>query len=557
MKYLLNKILSTGIGVKLSLSFAFVVLATSLPLSIIILKYSEGQLKEHITDSIKKVIASRSIELRNAILNGDYWTVFKHVDAVSKLEGIKDVAVVDEKGHVIAHSDPTKYPIGSYLPRDAESENIPVESYNQPIAFVIFHLDNGAIGSFIKPLKLISVALTSLSLMLGVAIGSLISLRIANRLKRVLIMVDKFETGKLEKVEFKEKDEINTFADYMYRSFLKINTLIKNTLFVKDFYQNLIDSLQDIILILDFDGRIYFANKQILDLGFRYEDLLGRPVFVLINKGEDRRRIKKKLKSREAFVEKVDIRSSKGVIHAAISFAPIEEAFVVSIKDITRIKNMEDNIKKMEAFSMLGELSAGLAHELKNALLPIRLLSDVDNWTEEDIQVVRSAIDKVNNIVSAMLNFTKPTSGAQERISPKELFEQWLQVYEPLIEKKGVKLNVHTQDFTFSTDSYAFGVIFGNLVKNALEAVPYGGSVGVHLEKYDGKVILTVEDNGPGIPAEYREKVFEPFFTTKSDGTGLGLSLVLKYTYKLGGLIHMHSEEGKGTKFTVEVPLKE
>lgn len=557
MKYLLNKILSTGIGVKLSLSFAFVVLATSLPLSIIILKYSEGQLKEHITDSIKKVIASRSIELRNAILNGDYWTVFKHVDAVSKLEGIKDVAVVDEKGHVIAHSDPTKYPIGSYLPRDAESENIPVESYNQPIAFVIFHLDNGAIGSFIKPLKLISVALTSLSLMLGVAIGSLISLRIANRLKRVLIMVDKFETGKLEKVEFKEKDEINTFADYMYRSFLKINTLIKNTLFVKDFYQNLIDSLQDIILILDFDGRIYFANKQILDLGFRYEDLLGRPVFVLINKGEDRRRIKKKLKSREAFVEKVDIRSSKGVIHAAISFAPIEEAFVVSIKDITRIKNMEDNIKKMEAFSMLGELSAGLAHELKNALLPIRLLSDVDNWTEEDIQVVRSAIDKVNNIVSAMLNFTKPTSGAQGRISPKELFEQWLQVYEPLIEKKGVKLNVHTQDFTFSTDSYAFGVIFGNLVKNALEAVPYGGSVGVHLEKYDGKVILTVEDNGPGIPAEYREKVFEPFFTTKSDGTGLGLSLVLKYTYKLGGLIHMHSEEGKGTKFTVEVPLKE
>lgn len=130
-------------------------------------------------------------------------------------------------------------------------------------------------------------------------------------------------------------------------------------------------------------------------------------------------------------------------------------------------------------------------------------------------------------------------------------------MYEPLIEKKGVKLNVHTQDFTFSTDSYAFGVIFGNLVKNALEAVPYGGSVGVHLEKYDGKVILTVEDNGPGIPAEYREKVFEPFFTTKSDGTGLGLSLVLKYTYKLGGLIHMHSEEGKGTKFTVEVPLKE
>ncbi|GBC88238.1 Sporulation kinase A [bacterium HR13] len=556
MRYLLNKPLHLGIGVKLSLSFAFVVLSTSLPFSILILKYSEAYLMDYITDSVKKVVDSKGVELRNALLNGDYWTVFKHVDALSKLKGIKDVAVLDRDGRVVAHSDPVKYPIGSYLPKDEQMEDIPVESYNQPIAFITFHLDHKAIESFLKPLKLISIGLTLLSLMLGIAMGSLVSLRISGRLKKVLSMVKSFEMGKLEKVEFLEKDEINSFALHMYDSFVKMDTIIKNTFFAKEFYQNLINSLQDIIFIIDAEGGIYFANRRILDIGFSYEDLLGRSLLALICKGEDRRRIRSKLKSRGSFVEKVSIRSPKGTVHTAISFVPVEDIFVVSVKDITQIKNMEEQIKRMELFSMLGELSAGLAHELKNALLPLRLLSDVESWSKEDIRVVRFAIDKVNNIVSGMLSFAKPTGNAHDFISTKEVSEKWMQVYEPFVRKKSIKLNMQLQDFTFITDGYAFRIILDNLIKNALEAVPYGGIVRVSLEKSESKVILSVEDNGPGIPAKYRDKVFDPFFTTKKEGTGLGLPLVLKYTYKLGGLLHVHSEEGKGTKFIVEIPLK-
>lgn len=557
MKHLLDRLLSLGIGAKLSLSFAFVVLATSVPLSFVMSKYSEAQLVGHIKDSIKKIISSSETELRNAILNSDYWTVFKHVEALSKLKGVKDVAVVDLKGVVIAHSNPTEYPIGSYLPDDMQGERLPVESYNQPIAFVVYHFDHKAIEDLLKPLKLISTVLTFMALMLGILMGSFVSLRIASRLKKVLRMVDSFEAGRLEKVEFKEKDEINTFAEYMYKSFTKIDTIIKNTLFAKNFYQNLIDSLQDIVFIIDADGRIYFANRRVLDLGFSYEDLLGRSILALICGGEDRRRIKRNLALMKSFVEKVKVRSLKGSFHAVVSFVPIGEAYGVSMKDITQIEEMEDRMRKMEVFSMLGEISAGLAHELKNAILPIKLLSDMEDWSEEDLRVVKSSIERINSIVLAMLDFARQTDGKVERLSSKEFVERWIQIYEPMAREKGINLSIYVEDFTFVIDAHALGVVFGNLVKNAIEAVSFGGNVSIRLERSDGKVVLSVEDNGPGIPESYKEKVFEPFFTTKRDGTGLGLTLVLKYTYRLGGMLYMHSEEGKGTKFLVEVPLKE
>ncbi|MGB9874022.1 MAG: hypothetical protein ACPLRS_03535, partial [Hydrogenobacter sp.] len=228
MSQFLNKILSASIGLKLSISFTFVVLATSIPLSLLMLKYVESQIKEHIVNTVKSVIYSKSVELKNALLIGDYWMVYKQVDALSKLMGVKDIAVVDPEGHVIAHSDPLLYPIGSYLDRGKGEQVIPIESYQQVIAFVVFHIDYKAIESLLIPLKRISALLTLGMLLLGVLMGFFVSFRISRRLRKILDMVDKFKTGKIEKVEFLEKDEISAFGDYMYSTLLSLDTLIKN-----------------------------------------------------------------------------------------------------------------------------------------------------------------------------------------------------------------------------------------------------------------------------------------------------------------------------------------
>ncbi|MFN3814055.1 MAG: ATP-binding protein [Aquificaceae bacterium] len=552
MRLLLDRLLRLSIGTKLSLSFVSIVLLTSIPISVLMILWLEDTLREYIGDTIKKEIASRENDIRNAMLNGDYWTVFKQVDALARLKGIKDVAVINNVGFIIAHSDPLAHSIGSYLSNYMGLERIPIESYNQIMGYIVFRIDNKAIESAIFPLKLISVGFTSLFLFFGVSMGFFVSMRISSRLRKTLRMMDRFEKGELDRVEFAEKDEINTFADYMYKSLLRINTMINNSLFERDFYQNLVNTLQDILLILGTDRKIYYTNGVINRLGFTYNDLLFRSVFVLIEDEKDRKRLRMRLQSGEAFTEGIKLRARNGKPYAVISFTPVEDAFIVSIKDITEFK-------KMEALYMLGELSAGLAHELKNALLPVKLLSDVSNWDEEDVKVVRSAINRIDHTINAVLSFANTGKHSEELVFSKELVDSWLYLYEPLIKSKGIRLNIRIENFGFFVNKHAFQVVFSNLLKNALEAVEESrGRVDILLRRSNGRVVLTVEDNGPGIPSEYKEKVFEPFFSTKGNkGTGLGLSLALKYTYEMGGYLQMETQDGKGTRFTVEVPLKD
>ncbi len=346
MRWLLNKLLKLSIGAKLSLSFMFVILLTSLPISTLMLLWLERTLKEHIEDTIRKEILSRENDVRNALLNGDYWTIFKQVESLSRLKGIKDVAVVDSSGFVLAHSNPMEYPIGTYLPNYERLEKIPIDSYNYTLAYVVFRIDKEAIEASLIPLKIISAGLTFSLLFIGILMGLIVSLRISTRLRKVLNMVDSFEKGRLEKVEFLEKDEISTFGEYMYKSLSRINTMIKNSIFERDFYQSLVNSLQDILLILDRDGRIYYANSMIEKLGYTYERLLGRSVLVLIKDSKDRRRIKSKLRSGEAFIEKVKIRASSGDLYAIMSFVPTEEAIIVSIKGCDRARKDGGELKE-------------------------------------------------------------------------------------------------------------------------------------------------------------------------------------------------------------------
>ncbi|MFN3946483.1 MAG: two-component system sensor histidine kinase NtrB [Aquificaceae bacterium] len=548
---LVNKLLKLGVGVKLSISFIFIVLLTSALISFFVLSHLERTLKDHIMDTIKKEIASREKDIRNALLNGDYWSIFKHVDALAKLRGIKEVAVVNDRGFVIAHSDPMEYPIDSYLPDYAERDKISIESYNYILGYIVYKIDHELIEESLLPFKIFSMGSTLFFSFIGASMGIFISFRISTRLRRVLDMIRNFEKGKLERVEFLEKDEINTFADYTYKTLLGIDTMIKNSLFERDFYHNLVDSLQDVLLILDEEGKIYYTNKAIKELGFSYEELLGRSVFILIKDPRDRKRLRRSIRAKASFTGGLRIRKGNGELFGAVSLKPLGEAFVVSIKDITEAR-------RMEVFYMLGELSAGIAHELKNALLPIKLLMDVSSWDEEDIKVVRSAINRINRTVDDVLSLAGSGVYREDLINSKELINSWLKIYEPLIKTKGVEVIMDVEDFSFITNKHAFSTIFNNLFKNALEAVEEGkGVVKLSLKNSMDRVLLKIEDNGPGIPLKYREKIFEPFFSTKGHmGTGLGLPLVLKYVYDLGGHVEMETEEGKGTIFTVEVPVK-
>jgi len=213
----------------------------------------------------------------------------------------------------------------------------------------------------------------------------------------------------------------------------------------------------------------------------------------------------------------------------------------------------EEQVKRMELFSMLGEMSAHLAHELKNAMLPLKLLSEVESWNEEDVKVVKTSVERIDRIVSNFFYFARPVNDEKRRFSSLEMVEHILRLYEPLIKKKEINLQLDVSAFKLYTNKTAMEIILSNLLKNAIDAVDRGGTIKLSMKRVEEKIILTVEDNGHGIPEKLLKKVFDPFFSTKKDGTGLGLSTVMRYAQILEGKITVSSQEGKGTSFQLEV----
>jgi signal transduction histidine kinase len=284
------------------------------------------------------------------------------------------------------------------------------------------------------------------------------------------------------------------------------------------------------------------------------ESLLGRKVGVLLEGPRERREVRESLRQKGTYTGVVKLRNKKGEESYALAvLVPWVDAFIFTLKDITELKRSEELVKRMEVFSLLGEMSAYLAHELKNATLPLRLLSEVSEWNEDDIKVVRASIERVDKIVSSFLQFAKPVEEEKREFSSWQLVEDVLKIYEPAIKKKDIDLVLDVMDFKLYTNKTALEIILSNLLKNAIEAVDGKGKIEISLRKEGKKTVLMVKDNGHGIPKKHIKKVFDPFFSTKRDSTGLGLSTVARYVQMLEGRLSVFSEEGKGSTFLVEV----
>jgi signal transduction histidine kinase len=225
-------------------------------------------------------------------------------------------------------------------------------------------------------------------------------------------------------------------------------------------------------------------------------------------------------------------------------------------------KKMEDSYKQMlrtEKLTALGRLSAGLAHEIRNPLTSIKVLfkafRDNPSLTREDMEVVLSAAEQMDDILSRFLRFARG-----DEFNPSE-------VYINLVIKEVVNLTQHqakNQRVTVEIDLTKLPPVKAdrglmeqaimNLVLNAIEAMPEGGTLTVASRNDDGHYIISVADTGQGIPEEIREKIFDPFFTTKGDGTGLGLSIVYNIVNLHSGDISFENN-GAGTTFTMKIPV--
>ncbi|HEY2366014.1 MAG TPA: ATP-binding protein [Polyangiaceae bacterium] len=241
--------------------------------------------------------------------------------------------------------------------------------------------------------------------------------------------------------------------------------------------------------------------------------------------------------------------------------------------DVTERRALEKRAADAEALSAMGTLALNLAHEIRNPLnaakLQLHLLGKkIDKQVGEEaaraamhrrVEIVGDEIARLNRLLTEFLELARPRGIAREPVHVGELVDSVLSLERESAEARGVRV---VRDVAHGAvaigDAEKLRQVVLNLVVNALEAMKDGGVLTVRAaaaKEGDGdRIVLSVEDTGPGIPAEVRAQVFDPFFTTKEAGTGLGLSIVRKIVDQHAGDVRLESEVGKGTTVRVWIP---
>ena len=234
-------------------------------------------------------------------------------------------------------------------------------------------------------------------------------------------------------------------------------------------------------------------------------------------------------------------------------------------KTTADLRKTEAQLIRSEKLAALGQLAAGFAHEIRNPLTSINILihsltenlpSENAHW--EDLKVIEEEIHRINEIVDQFLRFAKPAPPLLEKTEVSSIFEETLQLLRPQIEKQLIVVEKEFQPLPIILiDREQMKQAILNLLLNAIQAMPGGGHLTLKGQNSeDGQWIhLSIQDSGVGIPGEDMNKLFDPFFSTKEGGIGLGLSIAHRIIDQHRGKIEVESVPGKGTLFTVWLPI--
>ncbi len=252
---------------------------------------------------------------------------------------------------------------------------------------------------------------------------------------------------------------------------------------------------------------------------------------------------------------------------------------VLFFKDLTRVEQLEERERLRDRLASLGEMAAGVAHELKNPLAGIEVMTGLLRRQVPDspdaqalLADIMSEAKLANSIVVEMLEFVRPVRLQVEQTDLNDVIHQALTLAERKAPRGNisVRLNLQPQLPLIDGDHNQLCQVFMNLLANAFEALDGKGRITVAAATQDVEqdpafaadshpptpvVVVEVADDGPGIPAELSDRIFNPFFTTKAQGSGLGLAIVRKIVDAHEGRIDLTSAPGEGTRFRVTLPL--
>jgi PAS domain S-box-containing protein len=228
------------------------------------------------------------------------------------------------------------------------------------------------------------------------------------------------------------------------------------------------------------------------------------------------------------------------------------------------LKETNARLLKTERFAAIGELSGMIGHDLRNPLTAIKNAAyyldrkqstSMDEKTKEMFKVINSSIEHANKIITNLLEYSKEITLEIEEATPKSLLDYILLMIQI---PSNVKILDRTEDEpTIWVDSNKIERVFINLIKNAIDAMPERGTLEIRSRQIGEDIEFTFTDTGAGMSEQTKAKMFMPLFTTKAQGMGFGLAICKRIIESHGGKIEVESEQGKGTTFTVTLPIEQ
>lgn len=358
---------------------------------------------------------------------------------------------------------------------------------------------------------------------------------------------------------------------------------------VQEMQRHLADSMVSGLVMLNTDGRVLTLNRRAETiLGVRSSDYIGSmiydlwpdigvdfPNFIAEFQEGDRKR-------REIFYD-----GSIGRIILGLSVFNMQDGkggllgYGIIFQDLTEIRRQEERLRRVERLASLGEMAAGMAHEIRN---PLASISGIVEFLQEGgmvnadggrlLEILQREIHRLTELTQSFLLYARPERGGEQAVNVLNAVNETIGL---LSSRKFSKLNVQVQvpsDVFVRVNPVQFRQVLLNLILNAVQAMLPKMERGEKGELFVGsesqncsgdqpvstatdRIILVVRDNGVGIPEEVMAHIFDPFFTTRADGTGLGLSIVQRLVDAWGGEVECVSEVNRGTEFRILLPVSD
>jgi two-component system sensor histidine kinase PilS (NtrC family) len=363
-------------------------------------------------------------------------------------------------------------------------------------------------------------------------------------------------------------------AERQSRSDVRLKAATQSLATLRALHERIVESIRSGLVTTDLQGRIYSFNAAAEEItGYDEADVRGQDASIFF--GEIKEIIADSMgmaRLAEASPRfEANCLTADGLrLRLGFSVSPLfsengdTTGTVITFQDLTHIRALEETSRRQDRLAAIGRMAASIAHEIRNPLAAMRgsiqmLRADMEGESSQTelMEIILRESDRLNRIISDFLSYARPRSIIQSKVDVGELLRQTFTLLRhsaEISEPQFIEEEVPASPVLIDADSEQLRQVFWNLARNALQAMPTGGTLRATVQRQPhNRLRIAFSDTGRGMSPDLVEHLFEPFSST-TGGTGLGLSIVYQIIRDHGGTINVRSREGQGTTITIELP---